>query len=119
MPISGYRISGSNVNKELLPVAISISTLGDNTIFSGVSGKRFVIVHLVLNNYSATTTNHKYISGSTDLSGLIQLAGGAGVVLQGTTESPALFGAAVGEGFVINLSGANTHGGYVVYFLES
>lgn len=93
--------------------AIAVSSSGDNTIVSAVSGKRIFL--LAYNIMSNGIVNAKWKSGaSTDLTGLTYMdAAGKGKVCPYNPK--AWCKTAAGEALVLNLSGAVAVGGEITY----
>ena len=92
-------------------VAVDIASNGDNTVHTVTAGKRFVIYHLWLQAEAAVEIKVK--SGSTSLSAPLNFAINAerGWISDGV---PIFRGNAVGDNFVINLSGAIQVNGFAL-----
>lgn len=99
-------------NNLVLRKSIAVSTLGSADLVVVGSGKKAVVVHLTL--ISNGIVNVKFISGSTDITGLLYLAANTGVA---DRNQYGLFETADGEDLKINLSGNVAVGGYMSYIL--
>lgn len=98
-------------------VNISISTGGDNSIISTPgAGKRIVICDFQLINESSTATTSLLKSGSTTFRRYLFQNQGNGVALVFDFGREWRLG--TNEAFIINLSGANAHGGGLSYYIE-
>lgn len=101
-------------------VAINASSSGDNTIVSGVTGKKIrVLNYLVMCGNDVTVT---FKSGSNSISGPLALAANGGVMAAAGTESGAgqvglIQSTNQGEALILNLSAAFAVGGHLVYIL--
>jgi len=90
--------------------SISATTAGTTQVVGAVSGKRIrVIAYAVV---AAEPTRIKFQSGTTDITGSMQLVEGGGIA---HAYDGGLFETAVGQPLNINLSINATVGGYVVY----
>lgn len=97
---------------------ISINTSGDNTIIAAPgAGLRIVISELTLINESSTATTVLLKSGSTIFHRMLFQNQGNGALFPLAKDREWRLGA--NEAFVINLSGANAHGGGVSYIIEN
>lgn len=104
----------------LIDVAISIASSGDNTIITGVSGQQIKVRRLVLINNVATAQAVTIKDGaSTNLSGQFGLPSsiGGGIILADTPNDPPLFICSSGNNFVVNLSAATAVAGFAQYTL--
>ena len=96
-------------------VVIDESASGDQTIVSGVAGKRIVVHNYLIVAGAAVTVRWK--SGATNKSGPIALAANGGVSAPGGIENR-WFATGIGEDLVLNLGGAVAVGGHVAYTTE-
>ena len=100
---------------------IAASSLGDNQIVAGVTGKRIRVLGFVL-SFSGST-NAKWRDGTTDLTGLEYGAAGAVNVAPVTPSVLASgigwFSTSQGNALQLNLSAAVAVGGFVLYDLVS
>lgn len=106
---------GVSTHRNPQQAKISTSSSGANTIVSATSGKRIVVVSW--NVMANGTTNVKWVSGSTDISGLYYLVANVGAVVDHSVPDFGLKTTA-GEALVLNNSAAVAIGGYVTYYLE-
>ena len=111
MPLLNDNIALS-LRKDIKRSKITAASSGDNTLVSAVSGKKIVIMSILVVLGSAETTLI-FKSGSTDLTGSMVFSDNSGPNLgyspMGHLET------ASGEAFILNLSGANTTGGFLTY----
>jgi hypothetical protein len=97
---------------------ISINTLGDNTVITGVAGARIRIRRIMLVNDVATAQKVTIKSGaSTNLSAQFSLPSsiGGGVVLADAPDGAPWWVLDAGDALVINLSAATLVAGFVQY----
>lgn len=93
-------------------VAVNIAGSGDNTVHTVTSGTRFVVYYIWLQAEAAVTITFKS-GASTSISGAIDFALAA-EKSWGAGGIPALRGNAVGDNFIINLSGAVQVNGFAL-----
>lgn len=95
---------------------VSTTGSGDKTIVAAVAGKIIRVHRLVVTVASATDLTAK--SGSTALSGVLQLGDKGNIVFSQEDGLP-WFETALGEAFVINTSAASAMGGFIDYTTET
>lgn len=105
--------TGRGIVGPIKRAAINVASSGDNTVVAAVTGTKIVVTHYFIMPASAVTVTWK--SGSTEITGNIQLAANGG----GNDSSPdeGLFETAEGEALILNLGGAVAVDGYLVYHL--
>lgn len=100
---------------------IAISTLGDNTVITGVAGDQIRVYRLILLNGVATAQTVTVKDGaSTTLATLTlpsSVGGGPILADAGDTGAP-WFVCSQGNNFVLNLSAATAVNGYVEYLVN-
>jgi len=107
-------ISQAAYGLEVLKVAtINISTSGDNTIISAVSGKKHYILKLVIIAEGAVDIILKH--GATAWTGPMKFADLTGLTLD-LEFAPLITDE--NEAFIINLSAAVTVTGFVIYYTD-
>ena len=107
--------------------SISIAGSGDNTVIAAPSANQAIHVHYMdIQNTSGTATTVIFKDGTTAFNGagyLINGSGGyyfaPGVDEKTNTTRKIEMRCSKGNAFVINLSGANQHSGFLLYSLES
>ena len=92
-------------------VAVSIAASGDNTVHIVTAGRRFIVWHLWLQAEAAVEVTAK--SGSTAVSAPINFALNAEKEWK-NAGLPVFKGRAVGENFILNLSGAFQVNGFAL-----
>lgn len=102
--------------RRLRTTAINCSTIGDNTIITGVSGKRIVITSLVI--VVGGETNLTLYDGTTALSGPMDLgaSGEPRGFVSNHTEGGMIL--STGNAFIINLSIGVQTSGFVTWYLD-
>lgn len=98
--------------------AVALSASGDTTVLTVASDMRFFIKKLVLVAKGAVDIQLK--SGSTVITGVCAMAANQQFYWQREVneEDPLFLGQALGDDFIINLSGSVVVGGWVVYDLK-
>lgn len=99
--------------------SIDINTIAANVIVTGVAGKRICVFNYTLVNGVATAQSVQWKSGSTNLSGVIQLplSVGGGLSPVSGSEDLALFMTAPGVDLTCTLTAATQVGGHISYKL--
>lgn len=97
-------------NRALTPLAINTAVSGDNVIVPAIAGQR-VEVYRIMWSLAAGTMAFKDGVGGTAYSGPMTLTSGVIEDMLGQ----ALFVTSLGNGFVLNLGGANQFSGTVWY----
>jgi hypothetical protein len=96
---------------------ISGASAGNNTVLSAVAGKKFHVYHLTVVVNAAVGV--KFVSGTTDLTGVMSFSGqGEGFSESVTPPAELLVSANAGEAFIMNLSGAVQVSGFLSYWEE-
>lgn len=97
--------------------AINAGNAGDNTIIAAVPNKRIRILGYTVIASGIVTMTWK--SGSTSISGPMAMAANGGAAPATTALTPAglvgVLEGGIGEAIIINLGGAVTVGGHLVY----
>ena len=106
---------GVSTHRSPLNAKISTSSSGAVEIVAAAAGKRIVVVSW--NVMANGTTNVKWQSATTDISGLYYLVANVGAVVNHAVPDFGLKTTA-GEALNINNSAAVAIGGYVTYYLE-
>lgn len=98
-------------------VYINNNTSGDTTLVAAPgAGKRLVICDIEIVNESSTATTTILKSGSTNLRRYLLQNQGNGVAM--VFDAGREWRLGTNEAFVMNLSGANAHGGGLSYYIE-
>lgn len=92
--------------------SISVAGSGNNTLVSGVAGHVYQVVNYVI--VAAGAVNVKWISGTTDISGVMNLAANGGASASGERLAP-LMETIAGDALILNLSGAIQVSGHMNY----
>lgn len=104
------------IDANLIPNAkyalISASSSGDNTVLSAVTASRFLVLGYTISGAGAVTATWK--SGSTGISGAIQLGTGTSVSAYADRVG-VLKTLAANSALVLNLSGGTAVTGHIVY----
>ena len=101
----------------LLYAAVSASGSGANILVAAVAARRICVCNYLI--VAAGAVGVKWVRGSTDISGVMQVAATGGVA--SPVASPGLgplFKTGVNEDLVLNLSAAVSVGGHLSYYLE-
>ena len=100
--------------KSIQSAAITVATLGDNTIVNAVTGRKIKVIAYTMQGTG--TVNVKWKNGvSTDFSGAFNLQAREGI--SASINSPDfLFATVKGSALILNLSTATTVVGHVTYF---
>ena len=111
MPLVNDSISLS-LSTEIKRALLSAASSGDNTLVAAVTGKQIIVMSMVIVLGAAETTLI-FKSGGTALTGSMVFVDNSGPNLgyspMGHLET------SEGEALVLNLSGANTTGGFLTY----
>ncbi len=108
--------SSASTEVEILSATNTISSSGDTTVISAVAGKQIVITYLAIQNESANPTTIIYKKGSTPIGRVFGQNQGDGIAVP--FDSNHEYKLPVNTAFVINLSGANTCGYTIFYYLK-
>lgn len=97
--------------------AVDISTATTTAVVAAVTGKRIVVYNYTLVNGVATGQSVQFKSGTTALTGVIQLplAVGGGLAPSSGSELTCLFATARGEALNLVSTAATQFGGSVAY----
>jgi hypothetical protein len=110
-------VQGGRLVQSYTVGASAITTSGDNTVVAAPgAGNRLVMKEIVIQNESTTATTILVKSGSTTLF-RAQLAGGQAWTFSAQQGEELRLG--TNEAFIVNLSGANSHGVSRRYFTET
>jgi len=93
-------------------VSVSVAGSGNNTLVTGVAGHLYKVTSYAL--VANGTVGVKFISGSTDISGVMPLIVNSGVSATGSREDP-LLETLPGDNLIINLSAAVAVTGHLSY----
>lgn len=105
-----------STNRIITIAAVSVSSSGDNTIVSAVSGKQIYVLEVLLVS-DADDVKIKFESGSTDLTGQMNLSKAGNGFFLPNSGFPRLV-TNTGEALVLNLDAAVTVAGYIQYYAE-
>lgn len=98
--------------------SVSVSTSGDNTIVTGVTGVKIKVLSVLL--VASGTVSVKWVSNTTDLTGAMPLVANSGFVLPASSPGQGhYFETAVGQGLKLNLSSAVAVNGHISYYEEA
>lgn len=119
LPVGKNRLGGGPVQREAYNliensprfVTLSVSSSGSTELVAAVPGCRIRV--LAYNMIAAGSTNVKFRSASTDITGLKYLAANTGIVAN--YSEAGWFQTAAGEALNINLSASQAVGGEIVY----
>jgi len=100
---------------ELKFAKISAADSGTNTIVAAVSGQKIKVCSYVI--VAAGAVNAKWMSGASDLSGLLTLGTNSGVSCPAAGEA-VLLETVAGSALILNLSGSVLVGGHLTYLTE-
>ena len=97
---------------------VSVSSSGDNTIVSAVTGAKIKVLSVLL--VSSGTVSVKWISNATDLTGAMPLVANSGFVLPASSPGQGhYFESATSQSLILNLSGAVSVNGHISYYEEA
>ncbi len=98
-------------------VAYDVSTATSTTVVPAVAGKKIAVYQYTLVNGVATGQSVLFKSGSTNLSGVMQLplAVGGGLVSPSGSDTVSVFTTAESAAFVVTQSAATQVGGHFSY----
>lgn len=115
----GGDVNASLKNNATIKFAsVSVSTSGDNTIVTGVTGVKIKVLSVLL--VASGTVSVKWVSNVTDLTGAMPLVANSGFVLPASSPGAGhYFETAVGQGLKLNLSGAVAVNGHISYYEEA
>lgn len=106
--------SVAGVTQTPLFATIAASSSGNNTIVAAVSAKRIRVLSVTL--IATAAVNVKWISGATDISGVMNFAINGGY--SANCPTGLLRNVNVNENLILNLSGAIAVGGHLSYITE-
>jgi hypothetical protein len=93
--------------------SVSVASSGNNTLVTGVAGHVYQVVSYVL--VAAGAVNVKWISGTTDISGVMNFAANGGASATGGGREAPLMETIAGDSLILNLSGAVQVSGHMTY----
>lgn len=95
--------------------AVDFNTAAAQTVVTGVAGKRIVVYGYLLTNGVATAQSVQWRSGSTNLTGVMQmpLSIGATLSVQTGHDHVGVFQTNPGDNLVLNMTAATQVGGFV------
>lgn len=115
----GGDVNASLKNNATIKFAsVSVSTSGDNTIVTAVTGVKIKVLSVLL--VASGNVSVKWVSNTTDLTGAMPLVVNSGFVLPASSPGAGhYFETAVGQGLKLNLSSAVAVNGHISYYEEA
>ena len=97
---------------------VSVSSSGDNTIVSAVTGAKIKVLSVLL--VSSGTVSVKWISNAIDLTGAMPLVANSGFVLPASSPGQGhYFESATSQSLILNLSSGVAVNGHISYYEEA